>query len=673
MIALVRRPLRAAVLVAGALVVILVPPAMADGPAAAPFSGTYQVLSASLTATAVGTGPGFDPPPCEATDGTSQYAGSISSPQPVDPLNTVASEDGSQTQGQINASTDTGTVNTVIHGCNLAVTPHPPSCTDSSSSTFTLGWGMLVEADAGSTTVKITWTPPVVGVNSFGTSSCATAPFRSPTGDPGGPFVTHEPVDRFVSADPQTFVVSGRYGGATVPISVGVDFTERITIQRVPGDLAIRTSAANRPDTNAAGAEWPFDFSSTWDDGNCGQPPPKTPSPLAYIVLGADRQKLTGLLKVPQASLMSQPGFATNAFRLGTPGNAHRITAGSKSLRGSRLQKVADALHPNSGKVMSPGNGVFYGARIACTTGQGPKVATAAPRVLCKNNPQLPGAAWAELTPAMKAKLLQLYGVLHANNICFALKSGFRSTKEQDKLYDDWHNKADRPDPADRTQSTLNQLCPGGATAGGPLAGFIQCPTGWTSDGTAKNGPAKSGTSRHNLGEAADLRLAFGAVTGRFDPSATTRKADVLRYFNGFVLQVPGLCPSSRRDPGHVELPYAVKNPKTGVVDPPKCRFSDGVEATPAATRRAGASSRVTDAARSKVNALARKLVQRSWTDQYIDWEIGRCRKAGRGVTCKLTIFGERATAYACRTEAGVLQHGRRQVTLLYGRRTRCR
>ncbi len=152
---------------AAGLLAVVVPAAAADGPAIAPFSGTYQVLSAKLSATGDGSGPGVDGSSCGQTDGTAQYTASITSPQPIDPLNAITSEEGSPTQGQIGASTESGTVSTVLHGCDLDTNPIT-SCTDASSGTFTGSWGMFVQADTNSTMAKVTWTPPILGVISFG-------------------------------------------------------------------------------------------------------------------------------------------------------------------------------------------------------------------------------------------------------------------------------------------------------------------------------------------------------------------------------------------------------------------------------------------------------------------------------------------------------------------------
>jgi hypothetical protein len=195
------------------------------------------------------------------------------------------------------------------------------------------------------------------------------------------------------------------------------------------------------------------------------------------------------------------------------------------------------------------------------------------------------------------------------------------------------------------------------------------------------------GTSRHNVGEAADLKLAFGALTGKFDPDAVRRKADVARYFNGYALRVAGLCGSPPGDLGHVELPYSpgvTPDPLTGdlIELPPRCNFGPGPGtarrgATARATRKRRRANRKSGAAltaaRKKVDALGRYFAERSLTDEYVDWSTGACRKRGKGVLCKLTVHGEGSAPYDCRTQVGVVKKGSRLVTLLYGRKTRCR
>ena len=95
-------------------------------------------------------------------------------------------------------------------------------------------------------------------------------------------------------------------------------------------------------------------------------------------------------------------------------------------------------------------------------------------------------------------------------NVCYALTSGKRSAADQQELRDDWHDIADKPAGDTRSQADI-------CAALTPR--FIQFPTDWTAAGVAKGGPAGAGNSRHNVGEAVDLRLSFGAVTGNFDPT----------------------------------------------------------------------------------------------------------------------------------------------------------
>ncbi len=107
------------------------------------------------------------------------------------------------------------------------------------------------------------------------------------------------------------------------------------------------------------------------------------------------------------------------------------------------------------------------------------------------------GKGYAELTRAMKKRLAKLYKILDHQRACYRFTIGFRDKAKQKDLYDRWHQIAD----GHKGQKNLCQVL--------IAAGFAQCPTGWRKDGTARGGPAKPGTSRHERAEAADLTVRF--------------------------------------------------------------------------------------------------------------------------------------------------------------------
>lgn len=658
---------------------LLLLPAATAAAETAPFNGTYQVLSARLSEQLRSTAPGVDPSSRPTTSGTNTFSATIDQ-QPVEEGNRVETVEG-VSRGTLGAA-GMGSVSAVVHGCDITQIP-PVPCTEASSGEVGAGFSLQLEARTGEYSVKVSFNPPWLAFLSFGSPACQ-ALLRAPLGGTQQD-VARVPVDTFVSDDPQTFRLAGQQtSNPGSGFSGGADYSLEITILRVGGNLSIRTTPATNVD--ADGGRWPFQFDAAWSDDPCVTPPANSPAPLAYALIGTDRARLDALLRAPQEGLAGQAGFAPNAFRLGNRANGKRITTAARSERRTTFKASADALHVRNDRLLGPGNGVFYGARIACKAGR-PRheVKRAEPRVLCHNRPTLPGRAYAGLSGVMKAKLTELYGLLRAGDVCFSLSSGFRSLEEQKELHDDWHEKADRSDPADRTKETLDKLCPNGATRGGPLSSYLQCPTGWDGNGRARNGPARPGESRHNVGEAADLKLAFGASTGEFDPSGATRRADVRRYFNAYAEKVAGLCPSPPGDPGHVELPYALTkvDPVTGQeveTDPPRCRFSGApsraaaqTTARPRPRRRRGGGARKLAFAEARASAVGRRFVRRSWTDEYIDWDVGRCRGSRRAARCKLTILGSGARPYTCRTEVALKRRGRRFETLLLGRRTRCR
>ena len=144
------------------------------------------------------------------------------------------------------------------------------------------------------------------------------------------------------------------------------------------------------------------------------------------------------------------------------------------------------------------------------------------------------GNGYADLTDVMKAHLNGLYSILDEQHACYHFNIGYRSEAVQKGLYDSWHEIADGHKSEDPTE-----LCDKLKDAG-----FAQCPTGWRADGTARGGPAKPGTSRHEVGEAADIRVTWPPT---YQKNLTKFRA---------AAHEAGLCGPPASDPVHVELPY---------------------------------------------------------------------------------------------------------------------
>ena len=109
------------------------------------------------------------------------------------------------------------------------------------------------------------------------------------------------------------------------------------------------------------------------------------------------------------------------------------------------------------------------------------------------------------LKPDMKRSLTRLYKQLDRRRACYRFTIGYRSSSTQKDLFDRWHHLADRQGASDRR--TAEQVC-----AALHNAGFAQCPSGgsnFRAGHVAKGGPAKPGTSRHELGDAADIAVRF--------------------------------------------------------------------------------------------------------------------------------------------------------------------
>ena len=153
------------------------------------------------------------------------------------------------------------------------------------------------------------------------------------------------------------------------------------------------------------------------------------------------------------------------------------------------------------------------------------------------------GTGYAELTRAMKKHLATLYKNLDHQQACYRFTIGHRDKARQKDLYDRWHQLAD----GHKGQKNLCQAL--------IAAGFAQCPTGWRKDGTARGGPAKPGTSRHERGEAADLTVRFLPGYQEYTDRFRTASHEV------------GLCGPTESDPVHVELPYSIRGQS------PACHF----------------------------------------------------------------------------------------------------
>ena len=148
------------------------------------------------------------------------------------------------------------------------------------------------------------------------------------------------------------------------------------------------------------------------------------------------------------------------------------------------------------------------------------------------------GKGYNQLSGTMRGRLSTLYSILDGKNACYRFIVGFRDETVQKDLYDRWHQIAD----GHKGQKNLCQTLKG--------AGFAQCPTGWTSSGKAKGGPAKPGSSRHEKAEAADIKVKWPSKYDQNTPKfrAAARQA--------------GLCGPPNSDPVHVEMPYKVKGQK---------------------------------------------------------------------------------------------------------------
>ncbi len=160
------------------------------------------------------------------------------------------------------------------------------------------------------------------------------------------------------------------------------------------------------------------------------------------------------------------------------------------------------------------------------------------------------GPGYAQLEPDTKRALAKLYKELDRQKACYRFTIGYRSKSTQQKLYDRWHEIADRQGPSDHRSA--DQVCNAVHNAG-----FAQCPAG-RSGRVARGGPAKPGTSRHEHGEAAD-------ITVRFPP----RLLKNLAKYQAAARRA-GLCGPPKGDDVHVELPYAAHGKAV------RCHFPPG-------------------------------------------------------------------------------------------------
>ena len=404
-------------------------------------------------------------------------------------------------------------------------------------------------------------------------------------------------------------------------------------------------------------ATWNFTIATDWDDIGCVDPPEGSPNPGAFVsiapsVLDLDQTGLGSFLSMPEADFTA--AGVPKSFRLAL--GAKTITRDSRNGANKTFLKAAEAMLTKVDD-FRPGNGLYYGGRLSCKVNEVAfDLVHTQPHVLCRNQKEGPG--YSNLTQTMKDKLDELYAVLDQANVCHALTSGRRTSAEQQELIDDWHDIADRPAGDTRTQAQIcEELTPR----------FIQCPNSWNA-GVAEGGPAPAGTSRHNEGQAADLRLSFGALTGDFNRTTGQRKEDINSHFKALVDQVDNLCESPRRDPGHIELPYI-----KGTEIAPRCHFVDAARALAKKKRRARRLPKGPAVAKAFAAAekFGRRFVERKAEDVYLDWAVGRCKKGRRSTICKIDILGEAAHQFTCHAKLVVTGRKRLRVDVL-GRKTRC-
>lgn len=192
-----------------------------------------------------------------------------------------------------------------------------------------------------------------------------------------------------------------------------------------------------------------------------------------------------------------------------------------------------------------------------------------APLPSCSN--RTGGAGYSDLSDPMKESLGKLYAALDGADACYTYNSGYRSHKDQARLFRKWHLIARNKGPNDhRTCAKVRaQLVAAG------LRNELKCRNNYiyrNRNGVARGGPARPGTSRHEFREAADLNVWFpvdekltkcaeGFSTGSKSAPIKQRCPSLARL--RLAATSSGLCGPSAGDRVHVELPY-VKRGKSG-------------------------------------------------------------------------------------------------------------
>jgi hypothetical protein len=392
--------------------------------------------------------------------------------------------------------------------------------------------GMYLENSADPTKLKV-WTGPFA--TEFGSIEICDTVVNFPAGEPSvlvdkAQLLSGAPVDLTITGS--MHFTQSNIGDA---VDITVSYTIRMTVQALGGDLKISVGEAANEDQGGPSGTWNGSFPVSWQDTPCTDPPAGTNDPRAYVVAGANKSALASLLGTPEESLSGAAGFAgTNVKLTKAIGTVTPATAGW-------LGAMNTATKP---KGISPGRGVFYGARIACKKpDSGAKFAVAKSDVLplCHDRSSLSGTSWTGLKPGMRDALDRLWKILRPMHACYSPSSGFRSQDEQDKLRNKWHDIADHPKGDKRTDAQIHTAL--------QSAGFAQDPAGYQSadssgERVAKGGPALF--SMHSLGVAADIHVEF-SDTGVFEESLAKLQAAAAQA---------GLCGPPASDRVHVELPF---------------------------------------------------------------------------------------------------------------------
>jgi hypothetical protein len=195
----------------------------------------------------------------------------------------------------------------------------------------------------------------------------------------------------------------------------------------------------------------------------------------------------------------------------------------------------------------------------------------------CKSSPQtsLTGdRGWEGLSGEFQQRLEHMVELLEDQDACVQFTSGYRSYVNQKRLYQEWHDIADKHNSGSETPEEICEELAAAKLAQPPSSKKMHYPAKspthhcdqWSgemeyeADGKAKGGPAKPGHSRHEVGEAADFNVLF-------PPDWTP---DVTRYrkaSHDAKLCGPTTGPTTS-DQVHVEMPY-----KTAGETEPSCHF----------------------------------------------------------------------------------------------------